>query len=267
METIAVNTATLSSGLRLPYAETGDASGTPVVLVHAYVESWRYFEAVLQRLPASVHCYAPTLRGHGDADRPLGGFRLEDFAADVMEFMDVVGIERAALVGTSSGGLVSQLVAIGRPERVSALILVSSPAVLADKPEVVAMSEEIMGLSDPLDPGFVRDFVRNTSPRSLPDEFAALLVEESLKAPAAVWQESLRGLLDADLPAALEHIAAPTLLICGGQDEFACADQDRLLRGIADSRLITYSGIGHGFHLAYPGPVADDLMSFLAARA
>jgi len=266
MHTIAVNTATLSSGLRLPYAETGDPSGIPVVLVHAYAESWRYFEAVLQRLPATVHCYAPSMRGHGDADRPLVGYRLDDFAADLVEFLDVVGVDRAALVGTSSGGLISQSVASSRPDRVSALILVSSPVILAGKPMVVGMTDEIMSLSDPLDPGFVREFVRSTSPESVPDDFAEVLVEESLKAPAAVWQATLRGLLDADLPVAFGRITAPTLLICGGQDVLACADQDRLLRGIADSRLITYRGIGHAMHLAHPGPVADDVMAFLAAR-
>lgn len=50
MDTIAVNTAALPSGLTLPYAETGEPAGTPVVFVHAYVESWRYFEVLLRRL-------------------------------------------------------------------------------------------------------------------------------------------------------------------------------------------------------------------------
>ena len=51
MGTIKVKTVTLASGLSLPFAETGDPAGTPVVFVHAWVESWRYFEPVLQHLP------------------------------------------------------------------------------------------------------------------------------------------------------------------------------------------------------------------------
>jgi len=209
MDTITVKTATLASGLTLPYAETGDLAGTPVVFVHAYVESWRYFDVVLRHLPASLHGYAPTLRGHGDADRPPDGYRPEDFAADIVGFMDTVGNRRAVLVGSSSGGLVSQFVASSHPDRVSALVLISAPATLVDKPGVSAMWEEISALEDPLDRGFVEEFVRATSPESVPDEFVEVLVGESLKVPARVWRETLRGLIEADLPVTLDRITAP----------------------------------------------------------
>src|SRR5918999_757199 len=131
MKAVTVKTATLPSGLTLPYAETGDPGNIPVVFIHAYVESWRYFEVVVRHLPASLHGYAPTQRGHGDADRPPDGYRPEDFATDIVDFMDAVGIRHAALVGSSSGGLVSQFVASSHRDRVSALVLISSPALAA----------------------------------------------------------------------------------------------------------------------------------------
>jgi pimeloyl-ACP methyl ester carboxylesterase len=184
MGRITVNTAILASGLTVPYGETGNPAAIPVVFVHAYVESWRYFEVVLGHLPASLHGYAPTQRGHGDADRPAAGYLTEDFAADIVGFMDVVGIRRAVLVGSSSGGLVSQLVASTYPDRVSALVLISSPASLAHKPGVAAMWQAISVLEDPLDRGFVEEFVRGTSPESVPDELVDTLIDESLKAPA-----------------------------------------------------------------------------------
>jgi pimeloyl-ACP methyl ester carboxylesterase len=264
MDTISVRTATLASGLTLPYAETGDPTGTPVVFVHAYVESWRYFEIVLRHLPASLHSYAPTQRGHGDADRPPDGYRPEDFAADIVNFMDVVGIHRAVLVGSSSGGLVSQFVASSHPDRLSALVLISTPATLADKRGVPEMWEEIAVLKDPLDRDFVEEFVRSTSPESVPDEFVDVLVDESLKVPAFVWKEALRGLIDADLPVNLDRITARTLLISGDRDAFASSDQDVILRGIPDARLVVYQGSGHGVHLAQPDRVIADVVAFLA---
>lgn len=60
MGDVEVRTAVLASGLTVPYAEAGNTAGEPVVFVHAYVESWRYFEVVLGQLPASMHGYAPT---------------------------------------------------------------------------------------------------------------------------------------------------------------------------------------------------------------
>ena len=94
MGDVDVRTAVLTSGLTVPYAEVGNSAGEPVVLVHAYAESWRYFEVVLKQLPASIHGCALTQRGHGDADKPAHGYLPEDFAADITGFMDALGVSR-----------------------------------------------------------------------------------------------------------------------------------------------------------------------------
>lgn len=263
MGSIDEMTAVLANGLRVPYAETGNSAGAPVVFVHAYVESWRYFEVVLAHLPAAVHAYALTQRGHGDADQPARGYLPEDFASDIVGFLDVLGISSAALVASSSGGLVSQLVASTHPDRVSALVLISSPAYLGDKPAVGAMWKQVSSLEDPLDPAFVEEFVRSTSPESLRDDFVDTLVKESLKVRAHVWKETLRGLIDTDVRANLERITAPTLLIAGDEDAFVSDDQRVLLDAIPDARLVLYEGVGHGVHLAQPGRVVRDISDFL----
>lgn len=264
MESVKVMTAVLASGLTIPYAETGNSAAKPVVFVHGYVESWRYFEVVLRHLPASLHGYAPTQRGHGDADQPVHGYLPEDFAADILGFMDALGIRRAHLVGTSSGGLVSQLVASTYPDRVSALVLISSPASLADKPAVAAMWEEVSVLEDPLDRGFVEEFVRSTSSESVPDDFVDTLIDESLKVPARVWKETLRGLIETDVRVNLERIMAPTLLIAGDDDAFVSNDQHTLLDAIPDARLVLYEGGGHAVHLVQPARVVNDIVDFFA---
>lgn len=264
MGAVKVSSAVLANGLMIPYAETGDSAGRPVLFVHGYVESWRYFERVLERLPASLHGCALTQRGHSGADRPEQGYLPEDFAADIVGLMDVLGIKRAALVGSSSGGLVSQLVASTYPDRVSALVLIGSPASLSDKPAVAAMWEDVSRLQDPLDRGFVEEFVRSTSPDSVPEDFVELLVDESLNVSAKVWKDTLRGLINTDVTKNLGRITAPTLLIAGAADAFVSDDQQVLLDGIPDTRLVLYEGLGHGPHLAAPDRVIDDILDFLA---
>lgn len=263
MHSITVKSATLPGGFTLPYAETGHPAGTPVVFVHGYVESWRYFEIVLRHLPPSLHGYAPTRRGHGDASQLPDAYRPDDFAADVVGFMDTVGIRRAVLVGSSGGGLLSQFVASSYPERVTALVLISSPATLADKPAVAELWETVSRLEDPIDREFVGDFVRSTSPESTPDEFVDTLVSETIKIPAHVWKQTLRGLIEADLPVNLGRITAPTLLVSGDNDAFASSDQELLLHGIPDAHLVTYQGVGHGVHLEQPDRVIQDIVGFL----
>jgi non-heme chloroperoxidase len=92
----------LPGRVKLPYAEQGDPSGVPVVLLHAIADSWRSFERVLSDLPESMHAFALTQRGHGDASRPARGYHPRDFAADLAAFMDALHLEAAVVVGGSS---------------------------------------------------------------------------------------------------------------------------------------------------------------------
>ena len=86
--------------------------------------------------------------------------------------------------------------------------------------------------------------MRSTAPESVPGEFVDVLVEESLEVPARVWKETLRGLIEADVPVSLDRITAPTLLISGDHDAFVSSDQDLIVRGIPDARLVVYKGYG-----------------------
>jgi pimeloyl-ACP methyl ester carboxylesterase len=64
-----VRSVELPNHVTIPYVEQGDSSGVPVVLLHAIADSWRSFKRVLPRLPDSLHAFALTKRGHGDASR------------------------------------------------------------------------------------------------------------------------------------------------------------------------------------------------------
>jgi pimeloyl-ACP methyl ester carboxylesterase len=193
----------------------------------------------------------------------MTSFRVSDFAADIVDFMDAVGIASAVIVGSSSGGLVSQMVATSHPERVAGLVLISSPASLSDNPGIAAMRDEIMALSEPIDPRFVEQFVRGTSPEGMSEELVVRLVDESLGIPAQVWREAFQGLVEANLPVALETIHVPTLLLSGSEDAFVHDDQRVLLDRIPDAALVVYDGVGHGPHLAHPDLVAADLIAYL----
>ena len=69
---------TLRTGVRLEYAEYGEADGTPIVFLHGLTDSWRSFERVLPLLPSSVHAFAVSQRGHGESTRPQSGYLLSN---------------------------------------------------------------------------------------------------------------------------------------------------------------------------------------------
>ncbi|MEU3736504.1 alpha/beta hydrolase [Streptomyces sp. NPDC032198] len=276
MPAVAVHTVPLREGPLLPYAEAGDPTGTPVVLVHGYVDSWWTFEPLLRCLPSSLHVYAPTQRGHGDAEKPPDGYLPEDFATDLVAFMDGLGIERAVLVGGSSGGLQARIVAGRYPDRVAGLVLLGTPVALADKPAAVEMWKVVQKLEDPLDRSFADRFTKGliaesgagSAAGSVGRGFLETVVEESLKAPARVWRETLRGLLETDLRATLSGILVPTLALWGDQDPFVTREeQQTVLDTVLGSRLIVYEGVGHVVHWETPERVARDITEVATTTA
>ncbi|MFF3615496.1 alpha/beta fold hydrolase [Streptomyces sp. NPDC002580] len=268
MTVISLKSAQVREGLTLPYAEAGYPGGTPVVLVHGLGDSWWSFEPLLRRFPASLHGYAPTQRGHGDADRPPEGYAPEDFAADLVAFLDAVDIPRAILVGASSGGVAARIVAGSHPDRIAGLVLLGVPGTLADKPAASGLRKALEGLSDPVPRPFVEDFLSGTAARPIARGFIETMVEESLKLPAHVWKETAAGLLDTDLAATLAGILVPTLVIWGDQDEYLPReDQQVILDAVHGAGFLVYEGAGHVVHWEQPERVVADIAAFAARLA
>jgi non-heme chloroperoxidase len=261
-----VQSVELPSRVKLPYVEQGDPSGVPVVFLHAIADSWRSFERVLSDLPESIHAFAVTQRGHGDASRPKRGYHSRDFAADLAAFMDALHLDAAVVVGGSSGGFVARRFAIDHPERILGLVLLGSPAILRDKPGVQEMWDSTFSvLKDPISPDLVREFAEGTLARPVPQAFLETIVRENLKAPARVWRATFEGLLDDDSLRELDKIKAPTLIIWGDRDAFLPrSDQETLAAAITGSRLLVYRGAGHAFYWEDPSLVASDLAAFIA---
>lgn len=265
--TFEVKSVALPGRTTLQYVEQGDRGGLPVVLLHGVTDSWRSFELLLPHLPASMHAFALTQRGHGDAGRPPSGYRIEDLAGDVAGFLDAQGLEAAVLVGHSMGSLVAQRCAIDRPERVRGLALIGAFATLRGNAPVREMWETTLStLADLIDPGFVRDFQRSTVAREIPREFLDAVVAESLKVPARVWREAFAGMLADDHTPALGWIAAPALIVWGEHDAFADAAQQALLsQRIPGAALRVFTGTGHAPHWEEPERVAAHLAALAAA--
>lgn len=255
----------LPTGVTLSYVEQGAPNGVPVVLLHGVTDSWRSFELVLPYLPPSIHAFALSQRGHGDAGRPATGYGFHDFAADVAAFMNVRQLKSAVVVGHSMGSGVAQRFALDYPDRLLGLVLEGSFATLRDNPAVREFWETVVAtLTDPIDASLVREFQQSTLAQPVPEAFFETVVNESLKVPARVWQATFSTFLQEDWSGELGKITTPTLIIWGDQDAFCPrSDQDILATTIPESRLIVYSGAGHDPHWEEPERVATDLRTFI----
>jgi non-heme chloroperoxidase len=259
---LAQDRASLSTGVTLEYVERGRPSGVPVLLLHAYADSWRSFKLLLPHLPESVHAFAPSQRGHGDSERPADGYRPGDLVADAGAFMDAVGLEAAVLVGASSAGDVARRFAIDHPERTLGVVVVGGFHTFpADSPAVLESRDNLAALSDPVDAAFAREFTQSVVGDSVPPAFLDAMVRESCKVPAHVWREMLQGLLET--PPATGTVHSPALVIWGDQDSICPrSEQDALLAAMPAAELRVYPGAGHVVHWERPTEVAEDVAAF-----
>src|SRR4030095_3296442 len=188
-------TMRLASGPRVHYAEQGDPSGEPIVFLPAYTDSWFSYSRVLPLLPPRYHAYALDQRGHGESERPACCHSVEDFAGDVVAFLDAVGARRATLVGHSGSCLVVRCVAEAHPERVARLVLIGAPGSLGDNEDELELQRAVGGLQDPVPVQFARELQGAAAHVPLPEPFFNGLIAESLKLPARVWESQRAGLL------------------------------------------------------------------------
>jgi pimeloyl-ACP methyl ester carboxylesterase len=214
-------------------------------------------------LDPKYRVYIPDQRGHGESDRPTGNYAMQHFAADVVAFMDAMGIHQATLVGHSMGSFVAQHVAVAAPERVKRLVLSGSATTIRNA-VVSDLQREVNALKDPIPEKFVRDFQVGMAFQPLTDEFVNAVVKESLNIPARVWREVMAEMLSPKNVVELAKIKVPTLILWGDKETvFPRSEQDALLASLPNARLKVYEDTGHAMHWERPERFAKDLQEFM----
>lgn len=253
----------LKTGVRLRYAYQGDPNGVPVILLHGYTDSWFSFSQVLPLLDQKYRVYTLDQRGHGESDRPVGGYAMQQFAGDVVAFMDAMDIKQATIVGHSMGSFVAQHVAVEAPERVKRLVLVATATTVHTNDLAQQLQREVNALTDPVPQKFVHDFQVSTAFQPLSNDFFHAVLKESMRLPAHVWREVMAEMMSPDAGVQLKKIKAPTLVLWGDKDFFPRSEQDSLVSAMPNAVLKVYKDTGHALHWERPETFATDLKTFI----
>ena len=116
---------------RIHYREVGPAEGRPVVFVHGFLVDGDLWADVPDRLAErGLRCLVPTwpLGSHREAMRADADLSPRGVARVVLSFLDALDLADVTLVGSDTGGAVSQLVLDEDPSRIGRLVLTNCDA-------------------------------------------------------------------------------------------------------------------------------------------
>lgn len=111
--------------IQTAFHEAGE--GNPFVLVHGFTGSKLDFHDELERLEDLGRVIAFDQRGHGESSN-LAPYNFSRLVADLIGFLDQIGVQRCDLLGHSLGGMVAMRAVLEHPHRFRSLILMDTAA-------------------------------------------------------------------------------------------------------------------------------------------
>lgn len=202
-------------------------------------------------------------------------YSLEDMATDAVGVLDALDIDAAHVVGASMGGMIAQLLTVGRPRRAKSLTSLMStsgkPGLPRAKPELVR--HMFAGRPKSGDPEAMLEHTVATArmlaspayPRS--NEAWRELISASIHRsfyPQGFVRQMAAIVADGSRVERLKKIRTPTLVIHGREDPLVPVEGGiDTARHIEDSRLEIIEGMGHDI----PPPLVDRLTTLIADHA
>ena len=239
--------------------------GTPVLLLHPLGVDRSFWDGVVPALDGhEVLTY--DFPGHGETPVPAEPYTVEDLADQARELLADAGHARVDLVGVSLGGLVALRLAAEAPELVRRLAVVDAvpvyPGPMREMWRDRAARAPVEGVEPFLEPTLALWFTAGRLAEGGP------VVESARRAFLAGdgrgYGLACRALAQADVTGVLDHITAPTLVVCGEDDAppFTAAARD-LGERLPDARVVWLSPARHAGVLEQPAQFRDALLGWL----
>ncbi|MBI4926153.1 MAG: alpha/beta hydrolase [Anaerolineae bacterium] len=214
--------------------------GRPLIFLHGWVGSWRYWIPTMQAASMNFRAYALDLWGFGDSAKVQTNYSLKKQVELLDHFLGQMGIGRVALVGHGLGAVIAVHYALEHPETVDRLMAVSypldetriHPRLRAGNP--ADLVDWLLAKSPLTDP------VRVEAPKADPQALAISVAEVMASAPREICQ----------------NLTRPCLFVGGSTDPaLGALDLDATLRCSDQTHAILLEGSGHF-------PMLDDSSAF-----
>ena len=220
--------------------------GRPLIFLHCWVGSWRYWVPAMQTAAMSFRAYALDLWGFGDTAHDPFRYSLEQQVNLLDRFMLEMGMRKVALVGHGLGALVAILFARKYPDLVDRLMAINVPL---DQKSVA------MRLRSPASPADLADWLLSKDPVTEPAR------ADAPKGDPQAIITSLNDLNGLDLLSFMDTMFTPCLVVHGQNDPAVeTPSYERMLSMTEQVHQIVLENSGH-FPMLDEGPKFNRLMT------
>ncbi|HDQ72841.1 MAG TPA: alpha/beta hydrolase [Chloroflexi bacterium] len=175
--------------------------GKPLVFIHGWLGSWRYWVPTMEELSVNQRTYALDLWGFGDSDKSGYHYTLDAYVKMLGDFLDKLGVFHPTLVGHALGGAVALKFAVEHQDFVDQVMAVNVPLVGE------AINRSLVSLSD-----------HDGALSKLASKRAKYPEVEVHRTDARAVVSSIQSLMQDDLRRVLPPLTIPTLLVYGRND-------------------------------------------------
>jgi 3-oxoadipate enol-lactonase len=250
------------------YFEDSGGSGPALILGHGFLMDGRMFDAQVQALAPEFRVIRWDARGFGRTRWDGRPFDLYDSAADCIALLDHLGIQQAVIGGMSQGGYCALRVALRYPERVRALVLMSTRGTV-DEEKLRAGYRQVRDLWGT--PGAAENIIRSLASGIIGDErFHSPWLDRWRQHPKSHFVAAMNNLIDRDdIQPRLQEIRCPAIVFHGLADTGIPPSEgeylDKTLPG--SKRYVSIPGAAHAANMTHPESVNPALLEFLRAHA
>ena len=251
------------------YEEHGKAGDAAIVLWPSFLTDGGMWDGQIAKLGDLGRVLVFDPPGHGKSETPPP-FSLDDNARALLDALDALSVSRFVLVGLSWGGMIGLRLAVLAPERVLALGLLDTsagPEAMKNRLQYRPMLSTFRRVGIPS---------RLAERRIIPRFFCDKTIRERPEVPAQFWKEAIgfsrEGVYKSgkaifqreDFRSQLPRVRAPTLVLCGAEDNATPPERSREIAGaIAGAELVLIEDAGHLSAVEQPDRVNAALVPFV----
>ena len=217
--------------------------GAPLLTLHGAggSQGWRWWH---ERLAERFTVYVPTHPGYGQSDSADWMEHVQDLARHYLWYLDVLGLERAHVLGHSMGGWTAVELAAMDPRAVERLVLVAPAGLKPEQGEILDIFyhpiQEVRAAGY-FDPASTPEYAELYGQPPTPEQQDIELRNREMAA-RLIWKPYL---FNPRIPHYLARVTAPTLIVWGEQDRcipVVCAEQFERLLPNASRQVFDHCG-------------------------